>query len=186
MVRKQLLTVGCVLGILACGACFLPPIKTTPTYPPAPLREELHGIKAIRVVVDDASATHFVDASQVAACVTQNLDGRAGRTHIRSDNRETPRAGNALLRITIKNVTTTENQYAQQGAAKRWSLGVTIDATLSDADGKTLWEQKDQTYRDDDSFESDDPATIWKTSRALNWLSGRFSDQILGAMFYGN
>jgi hypothetical protein len=187
MLRKKLLTIACVVGILGCGACFLPPVNSTPHYPPPPpIREELRGIKAIRVFVDDASGAHTVDTSEVASCVAGNLDERAGQTHIKNEDRKTPRPGDAVLQITLQKVTTTQNPPAQQENERRWSLELTIDATLTGANGETLWEQKSQSYRDDGYFQSNDPVKIWKDSGVSLWLSGRFSDRLLGAMFYGD
>jgi hypothetical protein len=42
------------------------------------------------------------------------------------------------------------------------------------------------TYSDNESFQPNDPGEISKDQKILDWISGRFSDQLLDAMFYGN
>ncbi len=186
MPRKKLLTIACVVGILACGACFLPPIKTTPTYPPAPLRDELRGIRAIRVVVDDASQLHLVDPRQLEGRIDADIDSRQDQTHISAVFRAAPRPKDAVLRITLLDESATPQPPASNQSAPLWQLRLTVDAKLTGPDGKVLWQQQKVTYSHNESIQTNDPVEAWKDPEASHWLSAECGNQLLGAMFYGN
>jgi hypothetical protein len=186
MLRKKLLTIACVTGILACGACFLPPIKTTPTYPPAPLRDELRGIKAIAIFVDDGSGSHFLAAGQVKGLLAANVDARQNQTHISCLFRATPRPKDAVLRITLLDESATLQAPASSQPVPLWLLQLTVDAKLTGPNGQILWQQQKVTYSHNESIQTNDPAEAWKDPKVSYWLSREFSDQLLGAMFYGN
>jgi hypothetical protein len=186
MLEKKLLTVAGVIGILACGACFLPPIKNTPNYPPPPLRDSLKGIRTIDLFLDDSSDSHQVNRIKAAALLCNNIDSRKDQTRIHCDFRDTPRPKDAVLRITLVKESATAHLPDSSQAAPRWVLALTINATLTGPDGQILWQEQNVTYNDSESIETNDPATAWESARVLDWLGGGFSDKLLGAMFYGN
>jgi hypothetical protein len=186
MLEKKLLTVAGVIGILACGACFLPPIKNTPQYPPAPLRPELKGIKTIDLFVDDASDSHQVDRIKVAALICNNMDSRKDQTRIGCEFRETPRPKYAVLRVTLVKEWANPRPPESGQAAPLWLLELTINATLTGPKGQVLWQQENATYRGNEFIQTNDPVEAWKDPRAAHWISTGFSDRLLGAMFYGN
>jgi hypothetical protein len=187
MLGKKLLTIACVVGILACGACFLPPIGNTPRDPPPPpLRDELRGIKTIDLFVDDNSDSHLVVPAQVAGRIGGKMDWLEDRTHINCAFRATPRPRDAVLRITLLKESATQRAPESSQTGPGWLLELTINATLTGPDGQILWQQKNVTYSDNESFQPNDPGEISKDQKILDWISGRFSDQLLDAMFYGN
>jgi hypothetical protein len=75
MLKKKLLTIAGVVGILACGACFLPPIHTRPPtpLPPPPIRlpENIH---TVRVVVTDNSIPAHIDTQAIANSVATYIN----------------------------------------------------------------------------------------------------------------
>jgi hypothetical protein len=186
MLRKKLLTIACVVGILAGGACFLPPIKNTPTYPPAPLRDELRGIKTIDLFVDDGSGSHFLVPGRVMGLIAGNADARERQTHISCLFRATPRPKDAVLRITLLDESATPRAPISSQSAPLWLLQLTVDAKLTGPDGQILWQQQKVTYSHNESIQTNDPAEAWKDPKVSHWLFTEFSDRLLGAMFYGN
>jgi hypothetical protein len=185
MLREKLLTIACAVGILACGACFLPPIDSPPHPTAPPLREALRGIKTIRVVVDDASEAHTLDPSELASCIAGALRSRVWRTHVELEDQETPQAGDAVLHIKLIKVTSTTDPGTNE-MARLWFLEVALSATLIDAHGQTIWQQNHPPYDLRIDSQSDNPTAVWKEPQVRAWLSYGVSDNVLDKMFYGN
>lgn len=191
MLRKKLLTVACVVGILACGACFLPPGDNGPSYPPPPppsapqLRTELHGVKAIRVVVDDATEAHFLDASQVARAVSAHLLEQASQSHISLEKGETLQPGDALLRIILQSTTAVPHNPVAGNPARVWQFHLIYTATLTDASGKTVWQRKEQPYAHMYELQVNDPADVWTTPEVQGRFPNAFGSNVVHEMLYG-
>ena len=62
MFEKKMLTLCCAIGILAFGACFLPPLPQRQP-PPPPIRSGLRGLSNVEVAVANQSVAKIDVAS---------------------------------------------------------------------------------------------------------------------------
>jgi hypothetical protein len=190
MIRKKLLTIVCVAGILACGACFLPPDGNTPSYPPPPspppphLRPELQGIKAIRVVVVDATETHVLDPSQIAQAVSMHLLEQTNQSQIHLDKSETLQPGDAVLRIRLQNTTAVQQSHVSGKAMRAWRFYLTYTATLTDRSGQTIWQRTDQPYDHLYALQTNDPAKAWQAPGIQRLFADAFAFSTVHEMLY--
>src|ERR1035438_9069294 len=97
MLEKKLLTLACAAGILACGACFLPPLPEHHRPPPLPARLALAGIQSIRVSVTNTSESHHLDPSDLALAVTKSINELTNETGVSAYDQRY--AGDAVLEI---------------------------------------------------------------------------------------
>ncbi len=190
MLRKKLLTVACVLGILACGACFLPPSGNSPSYPPPPaplppLRPELQGIKAIRVVVIDATATHVLDPSQVAQSVSAHLLEQASHSHINLEKSDALQSGEAVLCITLQSTTAVPHNPESGKSVRAWRFYLSYTATLTDTRGQTIWQRKDQSYDHIYALQANGPANVWTAPGIQGLFPNAFGYYVVHEMLYG-
>jgi len=177
MIGKKFLTLACAAGILATGACFLPPLpEHHPTSPPPLI--DLAGIKTIRVeVLNQATVPHLVP-SEVAEGVATRLNNRRRETGARAVVQ--PGTGNedAVLSITILSESAAEAGTATQAGTRRWSLRSWVSATLTRRDGKVVGQLTNTPYSTPFIFTEPDAADVWKdpsahlrfTNMLSNWL----------------
>src|SRR5271168_4638715 len=105
MLVKKLITLACAVGILACGACFLPPPRMhtpPPTVPP-----NLLGINRIRVVASNTSPTQHLDAAQLSLWLANQISGQARNATITGFSAQQAKNEDAVLEVTILNESAT-------------------------------------------------------------------------------
>src|SRR5208283_5679577 len=106
MLRKKLLTIACVVGILACGACFMPsPNQSPPVRPPIPIsppkRTDLSGIRMILVEVTNTSGTHHVDPQAFSRMIASVYNEHTHPLYPRAYTQGAPKPDDAVLQVTI-------------------------------------------------------------------------------------
>jgi hypothetical protein len=142
MLRKKLLTIGCVLGILACGACF-GPLSNKPAPPPPPPLRPLGGVHTIRVTVSNTAESHHIDPSKFGRAVisvinssNQPTEGRSGLHGISAND---PGSADAILAVTILAEDAHRVHQHDLFSLPGWKVSVTSSATLTANDGRVLW-----------------------------------------------
>jgi len=130
MVKRRLITVGCVAGILAFGACGM-----FYREPPPPMTLFV-GVHTVRVVVTDSSAAHQMDVNAFRAAVLKELNAPSHQTHFLAVSE-----GDADCTLTV-NIVDEDAHRRDQDAQKDgglWNFKVLISLTLNARDGRQLW-----------------------------------------------
>jgi hypothetical protein len=135
---KKLLTVGCVVGILACGACFLPP----PRPAPPPLAPALRASRRIRVEVANLSPTQHIPPPRLGRALVEQMNDRLARADIKARTNTDSKTGDAVLHIEIlqESVATAPAPYPD-----RLIFSVTFEGTLAAANGAVVWHVANRT-----------------------------------------
>lgn len=141
MFKKKLLTVACALGILACGACFLPPLPApTPraTAPPAPVLPRWIAIHTVRVVATDVSDKRHLDGDGLAMKVANRINWLTGGTVIRAYASDQPGSEDAVLEVKVEKES--ETRSATSPKRDDWTFAIGISATMTDRYGQVRWQ----------------------------------------------
>jgi hypothetical protein len=131
MVKKKLLTLAGVVGILACGACFLPPLPQKK----APLPPALSSVHEIAVQVEDGAAGNLFDPVIMSSATASNFNRILMDYQVRAEAYNTGGHGDAVLRITVLNKTTS---CVPKGNGEYCSIELIASYTLTAVDGRVL------------------------------------------------
>jgi len=178
MVEKKLLTLACAAGILACGACYLPPEP----YRPPPPRIELQGIQSIRVAAANVSELHHIDPSSLAQAVANSVELRARETGVNATAQGSAGPADAVLAITVLS----ESAILSLSSNKRLSLLINISATLTRQDGVVIWRETDIPYQFSYNLRSDDSEDVWQSAFLRTWVTNMLGNRLVYRMFYGH
>jgi hypothetical protein len=181
MVRKQLLTVVCLLGILACGACFLPPL---PAPPPRPPRLDLHRSQGIRVEVTNVSATHHVDSGQMSQWLAEAINRQRRPTIPPARAGGEPMAGDAVMQVSIvgESLTPVTTDRETSDAARP---EVTLDATLTRPDGAIVWREMNYPYRSNIGILVPAAGDPWSSTGVQGWVQYYLCNRLAGRLLMG-
>jgi hypothetical protein len=149
MQQKQLITLIAVVGILACGACFVPPPRPSTPRPPAPLRTQLdlRGSKRLRVTVADTSGAHHVDTAMLEGCVADSINRRGMRGVPQAVGGGEASAGDAVLSIAIEKETAAPEAQQLSDDSITWDFDLTLSSSVARADGVVVWNQPSSVYQ---------------------------------------
>lgn len=150
MHRKRLITLIAFLGILLCGACFLPPPRpATPPRPPRPARSglDLRGCKRLRVVATSKSDTHHLDAGMLEQCVAASINQRHQPGIPPATGGGSANAGDAVLWIDVEQVSANAETQQLSDKTITWDFDLTFSASLVRSDGVALWNAPNQLYQ---------------------------------------
>jgi hypothetical protein len=182
MMGRKVLTLACAAGILACGACFLPPLPAPKPAPP-PLVLNLQSIHTIRLeMVNEPGADHL----DVAGLATQvaNLISDQSLHRVKAYVSKQDGDGDAVLRILITNENATLD--ATPGSPDQWDFEIGTSATLTRADGTNIWTEKDGEISFLRSFTQPHPADLWSDPEVHERVRNRLSNKIVYPMLYGH
>jgi hypothetical protein len=160
MLERKLVTLACAAGILASGACFLPPLPNrAPASPPIAL--DLQGVKNIGVRVINKSSVQRLSASDVAGFIERRLALEGRRAHLAAYPAGDDTPQDAVLQVTILSESATPAAYAN-GTGIAWDLNVSASAVLTKTGGRVIWQETDESYhiRYETRQESED--ALWK------------------------
>jgi hypothetical protein len=160
MLKKKLLTLAAVLGILSMGACFLPEPRDGPSVrPPAPPELlALNGIHSIFVVIENNSVSNHIDSAAYAKIFTEEFNSP---TKVQDYQQvwATTDEGTTDAKLLIKVLTEEANHPEQKTGSKyfHWHYSLRYSAILSSKDGKIIWEKPGVVHID--TFTSYDVAS---------------------------
>lgn len=179
MLKKKLLTMAGVLGILACGACFLPPVRERP---PTPV-PELAGIHTIRVEVTEKVNPGHLNVDRLARAAARELNDEAAKSGITAETGSGP--ADAVLAIEVINETSSQSMVHGKPVANSWHFMFIWNATLTTPDGTIHWQAKSQLTQFEHRFSiapigdpwndravSQEAADMFRVSIAPNLLFG--------------
>jgi hypothetical protein len=172
MLEKKLVTLGCAVGILACGACFLPPLPQHEPTPP-PVRLDLQGIRKIRVEVSYDSQLHDLDPNALASWIEVriNTDARSAGAKAFSQKHPASADADAVLQVTVLSETATPGRMRSNGVDEDWDFQISISAVLTKKDGRVVWRESDGNYHFSHDFTSLAAAHILSQPELQNWLT---------------
>jgi hypothetical protein len=153
MKRKKLITLIAVVGILLCGACFLPPPPRPGGQPrPAPPHRtqsqlDLRGSKWLRVMVTNSSATHRVDTGILEGCVADSINRHKGSGIPAATPGGGASAGNAVLSISIEKESAAPEREQLSEDSITWDFDVTLSASVTRQDGVVVWVEPSRVYQ---------------------------------------
>ena len=185
MLRKQLITLAAILGILGCGACFLPNlVDRDPIPPPPPLKIDLRGVRMIGVTVSDDSKAPLLDPAMLSQRVAEYGNFRSRDTKVKWRVHRESGNEDARLKISILKESAVKVPQTTPSAAQKWALRLTISSTLTTRDGRVIWQD---TNRNRDLAPAitaaDETEFLQKLSHP--WIYGALSYPLIKSMFYG-
>lgn len=177
--RKKLLTLASVVGILACGACFLPPLPEHKPAPP-PIRNGLDGVQSIRVEVVNASPSHHLVPAALAQRVVTAINSQPWQTNVNAHVGKDAESEDAVLAITVLSET------SEAKPAKTGSTTFLIDdsATLTRLDGSLVWRETDAGNWISYTVDEQHPADAWTIPGLVDGVEKALSDKLVFRMFY--
>jgi hypothetical protein len=134
MIAKKLVTLAGAVGILACGACFLPPLPQH--NPPPPLSPALASVHSIAIQVENGTADNFFDPLMMSKATAANFNRLWKEYRVRAEAFNAGEPNDAVLRIIVVRKTTSctpENKGIQF-----CSFEVIASFTFTAADGRVL------------------------------------------------
>jgi hypothetical protein len=161
MLKKKLLTIAGVLGILACGACFLPPIHTGPPAPPPPPRpiQIPADVQAVRVVVIDNSIPAQIDTQSIAASVADFINRtRSGHGIAAHAGKE---AADADLEIAIAGENATLIKAWPSDGTESWSFSFRLTVLLVRNGNKVVSQRPNLPVQFQVVLPPQHPADVW-------------------------
>jgi hypothetical protein len=186
MLSKKLLTLVCVLGILAFGGCIF--IPSGPAPPPAPPRVSFNGIQMMEIAATNASESHHLDPADLAAAVVKEINDHTKYTTMKAEVQKGGAAGDAVLKITVLSETAVpvppSPHSSSSAKAGRWTFRFTVSSTLTKAGGEVVWSETDGTYP---VFQptKEDPQDAWNDPKVRRSFISNVGSDLVIRMFYG-
>jgi hypothetical protein len=186
MIEKKLVTLGCAVGILACGACFLPPLPERKP-PPPPVLLDFKGIQKIRLEVSNASESHHLDPEALAGWIEFRIDSDARRAGVKAFSQKNPASANAdgVLKVNIVSETAAPQQGGASVAGEDWTFQIRLSAVLTKKDGEVVWSEPDGDYRFSERHAATSAGDILIYPEVRNWLTLGIGRQLVWRMLNG-
>ena len=131
MDKKKLLTLVGVVGILACGACYLPPLPQH-KYPLPPALSSVH---KIAVQVEDGAAGNLFDPLIMSKATADNFNALWQEFPVRAETFNAGGPSDTTLRITVLRKTVSCTPINGKPSC---SYEMIASFTLTTADGRIL------------------------------------------------
>lgn len=170
MLEKKLLTVACALGILLCGACFLPPAGNPPPRPPlTPPLIASRGVHSICVKVENLSATGHIDSNLVLGWIVGYINSYDAAGWPRAARCDGPISIDVTLQISISNESATAEEADSASPEAGYRYSAQVDAVLTARDGRVLWREASPIHQSR-RFPAPGSADPWKSIAVETWL----------------
>jgi hypothetical protein len=138
MLAKKLLTLACAFGILAIGACFLPPAR----IPAPPLPPYLASVRTIAIQVEDASSNSLLNSDAMEVATASTFNRLWSEFPLRAEPRSASAPTDATLRIVLIGKSASLDRAS--GDRQLWAFQISTESTLIARDGRILWHQSDR------------------------------------------
>jgi hypothetical protein len=179
--RKKLLTLAGVVGILACGACFLPPLPQHKPAPP-PIRVGTDGVHNIRVEAVNSSLSHHLVAAALAQKIAVAINEQSWKTKVNAHVGWEPGGEDAVLVITVLSETL-ETEQAETGSR---TFLIRDSAKLTRPDGTLVWQETEAGNSIEYNVDEQNAADAWKILGLVDGVEKALSDRLVFRMFYGH
>lgn len=185
LLPKKLFTLACVIGILACGACFAPVSRAPTPPPPRPqqLLIDLHGIRMIDVAVTDASDARHIAAATLAEEIVKVINAYARETRVRAEIPAERVTKDAELKVTILDQHAIQLPQTATMNQNHWTSQMRVSATLIGRDGQLLWHESDWKLVMAVNEAAEDEASFWE-KLPQTWTAHRLAARFVHRMFY--
>jgi hypothetical protein len=130
MLKRKLLTIACVAGILVCGACGL-----FIREPPPPMTLFV-GVRTVRVAVTNKSTTHQIDLDAVRQAIIKELNSPFHQSHMLA---VAEGDADCTLNLEILDEDARESIQDPKRDGALWNFKALISAKLERKDGRQLW-----------------------------------------------
>jgi len=181
MLEKKLVTLACAVGILACGACFLPPLpEHVPTPPPVQL--DLRGIHRIHVAVENASATHHLDADRLASWIAVRTQSQARGKKLTAFSGPSAPDQDGELKVTVLTESASPGQKGYKKGTVGWTFEVSVSAELRNSAGVTVWRENSGHYQFEHDEKPGDAAAAWADNDLSDWLMADVGNRLVFRM----
>jgi hypothetical protein len=179
MLEKKVLTLAGALGILACGACFLPPLPEHRS--PLP---QLQGVRRIRVAVAGSSASQHIDPPALAQAVAFRINLETSGTGAKAYAGDQAEGRDGILSIAVLKASATPGSASVANGLVMWSFDVTVTATFTDSGGRVVWQETDGDYCLSRALPPIDPAEMWNDPIDRNWLARAVGNRLVERMLH--
>jgi hypothetical protein len=141
MLEKKLVTLGCAVSILACGACFLPPLQG----PKPPLPPALTSVHLIAVHVEDGTARNLFDPLIMSSATASNFNRLWKEFPVRAEAFDAGIPSDATLKITV--IRTTASCIPRDKDKQFCSFEFFASFTVTGAGGRILQSEPEEGSR---------------------------------------
>lgn len=181
MIEKKLVTLACVAGILACGACFLPPLPEHVPAPP-PVQLDLQGIHRIHVRAENVAPTHHLDADKLASWIAVKTGSQGRRVKLTAFSGPPAPDQDGELKVTLLSETATPAQNVKRNGTTEWTFEVNVSAELRNKAGVTVWREVDGHYQFRQNLNTTEEAAAWENNGDNDWLTVAVGNRIVFRM----
>lgn len=181
MLEKKLLTVVCVLGILLCGACFLPKLpEHQPPAPPPPIASL--GVHSICVSVTNRSESRHIDPAALTDWVIEGINRHTQAGWPKAFRCDSGKS-DAMFQVSIASESVTSEQNNPASPLLRYIFHLQIDSALVTPDGTIIWKESDRNYQSDTRTlaASIDP---WKSPNFDYWVHSQVCYRLVSRMLF--
>jgi hypothetical protein len=133
MLKNKLLTLAGVLAILACGACFMPPLSQNEPPPPP---NRLASVHRITIDVEDGTGSNLFDPVAMSSVTVGEFDRLWAESPVRATVFNAGRPSDAVLKIVVLHKTA--SCTLQSNGKQLCSFEMISSFTLMAADGRIL------------------------------------------------
>ena len=162
MVEKKLLTAACAVGILACGACFLPP----PNQPKPQLPPALASVHIISIQVEDGTGSNLFDPLMMSKAVASNFNHQWSEYPVRARALNAGGTGDATLRIVV--LRKTDSFTLGKKGRQFYPLEMVASFTVTAADGRNLASKPEEHMKFGAWFNGKSPPETWNSNPFLH------------------
>jgi hypothetical protein len=181
MLKKKLVTLACAVGILACGACFLPPLPEHVPAPP-PVQLELQGVHRIHVVVENASPAHHLDADKLASWIAVRAKSLGRSKKVTAFGGPSAPDQDGELKVTVLSETATPAQNAKKDGPAEWTFQVNVSAELRNTAGVSVWRENAGNYTFRHQEKPGEEAAVWADNELSDWLTAAVGNRVVSRM----
>jgi len=179
--RKKLLTLAGVVGILACGACFLPPLPQHKPAPP-PIRVGIDGVHSIRVEAVNSSLSHHLVAAALAQKIAVAINEQSWKSKVNAYVGWEPGGEDAVLVVTVLSEAS-EIEPAKTGSR---TFLIKDSAKLTRPDGALVWRAEEIENWITHNVAEENAADAWEEPGLVDSVNKELSDRLVFRMFFGH